>query len=55
MVSYDQSKELALSIGMKDDKATHFKCALIASAVSTILGNPFDVLKTRAIMLNKKA
>ena len=55
MVSYDQSKELALSIGMKDDKTTHFKCALMASAIATIFGNPFDVLKTRAIMLNKQA
>ena len=53
IVTYDQAKQVALSIGMKDDKQTHFKCALIASATAAICGNPVDVLKSRTIMLNK--
>ena len=53
MVSYDQAKEVALAIGMKDDKATHFKCALVASAIAAFFGNPVDVLKSRTITLNK--
>ena len=54
MVSYDQAKEVALSNGMKDDKLTHFKCALIASAIAAFVGNPVDILKARTIMLNKR-
>ena len=53
MVSYDQAKEVALSIGMADDKLTHFKCAIIASVIATFVANPVDVLKSRTIMLNK--
>ena len=53
VVSYDQAKEVALSIGMKDDKLTHFKCALVASAIAAFVGNPVDILKSRTIMLNK--
>ena len=44
---------MALSVGMKDDKQTHLKCALIASATAATCGNPVDVLKSRTIMLNK--
>ena len=53
VVSYDQAKEIALSIGMKDNKLTHFKCALVASAIASIIGNPVDIIKSRTIMLNK--
>ena len=53
IVTYDQAKQVALSIGMKDDKLTHFKCALVASAIAAFVGNPVDILKARTIMLNK--
>ncbi len=53
LVAYDQSKQLLLAAGFKDNLLTHIGAGLSAGLCATLLGSPVDVVKTNVMNMRK--
>lgn len=47
LASYDQLKQLVLQQGFEEGTPVHLSCGLGAGFIATVVGSPFDVVKTR--------